>query len=315
MARPRVSVVVPTFNRRDLVIKAIDSIRAQTLPVEEIIVVDDGSTDGTQDALEGRFGAAVTYVRQANAGVSAARNRGIALARGQYVSFLDSDDEWLPEKTLRQAQWLDEHPDFAMVLCDVMRVTREGQPIDVMRRREFIPEDGMVLRWVLRNPSLVPASIMLRREALEEVGGFNPSLRTAEDIDFHLRVAARWPIGVVSESLVRAMREHDGLSALPGTYDDYQGVVERFVAEQRGRTPDADLDSGIAWAAVRNARGLILCARWNEAVRLAMRALTHAHDWPVRSAALKLTSLALRRVVAMARGGFASIARGLPAGG
>ncbi|MBK8743116.1 MAG: glycosyltransferase family 2 protein [Betaproteobacteria bacterium] len=300
--RPRVSVIIPTYNRRDLVLNAIGSVLAQTLPVDEIIVVDDGSGDGTADALQRHFGSRVLYVRQDNAGVAAARNHGLAIARGDYLALLDSDDEWLPEKNSRQVQWLDAHPDFGMVLCDVIRVTKGGEIVDVFRRREFIPEDGLVLRWVLRNPALAPVSAMIRRGVLADIGGFNTGLRTAEDIEFHLRVARRWPIGVVSESLVRAMRGHDGLSALASTYDDYQGVVERFVAECRGDVPDEDLDAGLAWACVRNARGMLLQGRWMDARRLTLRALRHAPDWAVRREALLLLPLALRRGMARARG-------------
>ena len=302
MTRPRVSVVIPTYNRRDLLLRAIDSVRAQTLPVEEVIVVDDGSTDGTGEAVRDRFGPGITYLRQDNAGVSAARNRGLAAARGEYLALLDSDDEWLPEKTLRQTQWLDEHPSFGMVLCDVIRVTQDGRLIDVFRRREFIPEDGLVLRWVLRNPALAPVSAMFRREVIDTIGGFDTNLRTAEDIEFHLRLAARWPIGIVSESLARAMRDHDGLSALAGTYDDYQNVVERFVAQSRGSVPDADLDAGLAWACVRNARGHIIGGRWARAGRLTLRAFEHATDWRTRLGAFQLLPLALRRALAKARG-------------
>ena len=302
MARPKVSVIIPTYNRRDLLVRAIDSVLAQTLPVEEIIVIDDGSTDGTGEALRGRFGSRLICLRQDNAGVSAARNRGITMAQGEYLSLLDSDDEWLPEKTLRQVRWLDAHPAFGMVLCDVLRVTLEGQLVDVFRRREFIPEDGRVLRWVLRNPALAPLSAMFRREVIDTVGGFDANLRTAEDIEFHLRVAREWPIGVVSEALARATRGHDGLSSLPGTYDDYQDVMEGFVASSRGKVPDVDLDAGLAWACVRNARGLIFLDQWAKAWRLTLRALGHAPDWGVRGAALALLPLSLRRAGAKAFG-------------
>lgn len=302
MARPRVSVIIPTYNRRALVPHAIRSVLAQTLPVEEILVVDDGSTDGTAEALQREFGARLTFVRQENAGVSAARNRGLAMAQGEFLSLIDSDDVWLPGKTMRQVQWLEAHPGFGMVLCDVERVDSSGRRINVFRRREFIPEDGPVLKWVLRNPALVPASALFRREVYESVGGFDAGLRTAEDIDFHLRVARRWPIGVVSETLARALRDHDGLSALAQTYDDYQHVVERFVAGCRGEVPDPDLDAGLAHASVRNARGHIFAGRWKDAAGLAMRGVRFAPDWTVRRQALGLLPLALRRVLAQARG-------------
>jgi hypothetical protein len=142
---------------------------------------------------------------------------------------------------------------------------------------------------------------MFRREVLADVGAFNTELRTAEDIEFHLRVARKWPVGVVSESLVRAMRGHDGLSALANTYDDYQLVVERFVVECRGEVPDQDLDAGLAWACVRNARGLLFAGQWARAQRLALRALRYSTDWRVRRDATLLLPLALRCALATVR--------------
>ena len=295
MPQPKVSVIIPTFNRRDLVRKAIDCVLAQTHPVEDIIVIDDGSTDGTAEAIEAGYGSRVRLVRQQNAGVSAARNRGLALARGEYLSLLDSDDLWLAEKTARQVRWLDAHPDFGMVLCDIMQVDGEGRDIGPIHRRDFIPEDGRVLRWVIRQPALAPLSAMFRREVYEDVGGFDTSLRTAEDIDFHLRVARRWPIGVVSEVLVRAMRGHEGLSALAQTYDDYQRVIERFAGECRGELPDADLDAGLALSTLRNARGYVFHRRWAGALRLCARAVRLSPTPAVTRQALSVAALGARR--------------------
>lgn len=302
MSRPKVSVIIPTFNRSELVPRAIDCVLAQTFPVEDIIVVDDGSTDGTAEALERRYGGRIRLLQQPNAGVSAARNRGLAIAEGEYLSLLDSDDLWLPAKTERQVRWLDAHPGFGMVLCDIMQVDRDGNDIGPIRRRDFIPEDGTVLKWVLRQPSLAPLSAMFRREVYETVGGFDAGLRTAEDIDFHLRIARRWPIGVLSEELVRAMRGHDGLSSLVQTYGDYQAVFERFVAQCRGEVPDADLEAGLAFASLRNARGLIFHRRWVEAFGLWARALRHATDRAVAMQALGVAALAARRAAAGAFG-------------
>ena len=123
-------------------VRAIDSALAQTRRVDEIVVVDDGSTDGTEAVLRERYGDRIRYVHQANAGVSAARNHGMAIAQGRYFALLDSDDEWLPEKTARQVEWMQAHPDFGMVLCDVERVDGEHRLIDIFRRRDTIKEDG-----------------------------------------------------------------------------------------------------------------------------------------------------------------------------
>lgn len=292
-----VSAIIPTYNRRDLVLRAIDCVLAQTRPVAQVIVVDDGSSDGTREALAARYGDRIEYVWQANAGVSAARNHGLSLARGRYLALLDSDDEWLPEKTQRQVEWLEARPDYGMVLCDVLRVNADGSPIDRFRRREQLPEDGQVLRWVLRNPALAPVSAMLRRAVYERLGGFDASLRTAEDLDFHLRVARHFPIGVIDEPLARAIRGHDGLSSLPQTYDDYVVVMERAAADARGVVDDSDIRDALFGAYWRNARGMVLQRRWRDALTLARKAWRLPANGTQRRALLGLLPLGLRATI------------------
>lgn len=293
-------MIIPTWNRRELVQRALRSVLAQTRAVDEIIVVDDGSTDGTAEALAAAFGDRIVYVRQSNAGVSAARNRGLALARGRFLTLLDSDDEWLPDKTRLQREWLDAHPDFGMVLCDVERVGPDGARIDVLSRRRALPEDGFVLGHLLRDPALVPASVMLRREVHAAVGGFDESLATAEDLDWHLRIGARFPIGVVEQPLVRALRGHDGLSSLARTWDDYLAVMTRAVDGARPMVDARTCDAALANACVRGARGMVHARRWGEAWRLVRRAWRL--DPARRGELLGLVPLALRRVVAALRG-------------
>jgi glycosyltransferase involved in cell wall biosynthesis len=295
-----VSAIIPTWNRRELVQRAVRSVLAQTEPVDEIIVVDDGSTDGTGEALAAAFGDRITYVRQANAGVSAARNRGLALARGRLLALLDSDDEWLPEKTRLQREFLDAHPGFGLVLCDVQRVGLDGTPQDVLRRRDQLPEDGRILRHVLREPALVPASAMVTREAYAAIGGFDEALATGEDLDWHLRIAARFPIGVVQQPLVRAVRGHDGLSALARTWDDYRRVMERSIEAARTTLDARSCDEALALASLRLARGMIFSSRWGEAVAMARRAWRL--DPALRGQVAGLAPLAARRIAARLRG-------------
>jgi len=296
-----VSVIIPTYNRRELVQRAIGTVLAQTRPVQEIIVVDDGSTDGTGQALASAFGERIRVVRQDNAGVSSARNHGLRLARGRYLALLDSDDEWLPTKTQRQIEWLEARPDYGMALCDVVRMDAGHHDVELFRRRELLPEDGHILKWVLLQPSLVPASVMMRREVFETVGGFDESLATGEDLDFHLRVAARWPIGIVEEPLVRAMRGHDGLSSLARTYDDYVRVIERAAAAAQGTVDEVDRRRALARAYARNARGMVYLRRWNDAWALARKAWHHEPDTAARVALLRLLPFAARRILAAMR--------------
>jgi glycosyltransferase involved in cell wall biosynthesis len=292
-----VSAIIPTYNRRDLVIRAIESVLAQTRSVEEIVVIDDGSTDGTGDILRERYGDRIRYVYQPNAGVSAARNHGMSIAQGRYFALLDSDDEWLPEKTARQIEWMEAHPDFGMVLCDVERIDAQRRVIDIFHRREVIREDGWALRWIIHNPALAPASAVLRREVFADIGGFDESLRTAEDIDFHLRIAHRWRIGVIEAPLVRAMRGHDGLSAESSTYDDYVRVVERAVEHARDKVDAAELDRALAATYARNARGLLIQKRWREGCRMAAQAWRLTPDAALRRDLLRLIPFGLRRAV------------------
>ena len=301
MTAPTISAVITTFQRRALVAEAIRSALAQTQPVDELIVVDDGSSDGTGEAIDREFGDRIRYVWQENAGVSAARNRGLAMARGQLLALLDSDDRWHADKNRLQSAWLEEHPGYGMVLSDVARVDGEGRPIDILRRRAAIPEDGDVLRWVLRDPVLVPASAMFRREVIESVGGFDTTLATAEDLDFHLRVARDWKIGVIERPLVTAMRGHDGLSATAGSYADYVLVFERFIPTVGQRLPSSVLGAALALACRRSARGLLQEGRWSEAWRLIRRAWSVAPPLRERLRLLCLTSIAARRAAAQVK--------------
>jgi len=135
------------------------------------------------------------------------------------------------------------------------------------------------------------------------VGGFDETLATGEDLDFHLRVAGRWPIGIVELPLVRAMRGHDGLSSLARTYDDYVRVIERAAALAAGNVAKADIERALARAYARNARGMVYLRRWQAAWVLACKAWRLEPEAAARSELLGLMPLAARRVVARLRRG------------
>ncbi len=261
MTAPLVSTVIPTFNRRELVVRAIDSALAQTWPAQELIVVDDGSTDGTAQMLRERYGERLRCVSQSNGGVSKARNRGMGLATGAYIALLDSDDTWDRTKLEKQVAWLEARPDYGLVLNDVQRVDRHHAPMDVFHRRAVIASDGDALEALLRNPAFVPASALFRRSVLERVGGFDETLRTAEDLEFHLRIAAEFKIGVIEELLTYAMRGHDGLSSADHTDSDYVGVMERFLISHRERISPEARRSALFVTYERNARSAMSSGR------------------------------------------------------
>lgn len=255
--RPLVSVIIPSYNRAGLLRRALASVAAQTYPHDliETIVVDDGSTDDTRAVVAREF-AGVRYIHQANAGVSAARNRGLREASGGVLAFLDSDDLWLPEKLAAQVDKLTAHPELGLVVTDVLRRNINGAQ-DTLRRRDTIPSDGFALHTIAAHPALVPSSVAMRRDVYEELGGFDPQLRTAEDIDYMLRVARLYPIGVIEAPLTVAARGlEDGLNAAAGTYKDYLFVMERFFDEYRDELPAAVRHTALARARARFARGL-----------------------------------------------------------
>lgn len=210
MMPPVVSVVIPSYNRAGCIGEAIDSVLAQTYPDYEIIVVDDGSTDETREVLA-RYGDRISYIYQENAGVSAARNRGIKEARGEWIAFLDSDDEWVPEKLKKQLQCLDRYPDACGVVCDseifaddavkrlfeLRRVASDGDPCQLESRPLIRVLDAQFCTptWVFR------------KSAISMAGGFDESISLYEDIDFSARVALEGSWCVVNEPLVRVMRK------------------------------------------------------------------------------------------------------------
>lgn len=291
-----VSTIIPTYNRKDDVAIAVRTALAQTHPQQELIVVDDGSTDGTREYLEAEHGSRLRILRTGRAGVSGARNHGMAAAQGDYIALLDSDDEWLPGKLEAQVRYLEARPDFGMVLTDVAQMDRQRQTYDVLRRRDAIPEDGNVLKYVLRQPALAPSSALLRRQVIEDVGMFDTALPTAEDIDFHLRVALRWKIGVIAEPLTRAMRGHDGLSSLPRTYADYMSVLDRFTTRHQ-EIPADDRRAGWWAATLRNLRGLLVSGHVGDAWSVGRRAASSARGLSDVADLLRMTPLAAKVVV------------------
>jgi hypothetical protein len=188
---PRVSVVITLYNLRAFVAEAIDSVFAQTLPRGDVeaIVVDDGSTDGG-DAVARAHGARV--LRQANRGLPAARNAGLAAARGPFVLFLDADDRLRPEMLAAVLAALEHRPDLGLVYTGVQCIDLRGAPLP-QRGWPRVEEDPLA-RLVLGNVFPVHAAVV-RREAVLAVGGFDETLAAAEDWDLWLRLArtgVRW---------------------------------------------------------------------------------------------------------------------------
>lgn len=196
MAPPEVSVVIPTFNRASLVLEAVESVFRQTFKDYELIVVDDGSTDGTQEILrpyETRLG----YLFQENRGVSAARNAGIERARGRWVAFLDSDDLWLSEKLEKQMTFLARHPDALIVQTGEVWI-RKGQKVNPRKKHQKF--SGDIFAPSLKLCLVSPSAVVIRKDLFEEVGLFDETMPACEDYDLWLRIAARRPVFFVGRT-------------------------------------------------------------------------------------------------------------------
>lgn len=192
MAAPRVSVVMPAYNCAATVREAVDSVLAQDGVDMELIVVDDGSTDGTRDVLAG-YGKRLRLLRQANGGPAAARNRALAIARSEYIAFLDADDVWLPGKLRTQLDYFAAHSDIDVVYGNWLRWHASEPRPAAPPEDEGIDEDasGWIYTGMLLDSMIHSITALVRRNVIDAVGGFDESLRTGEDYDFWLRVTRR----------------------------------------------------------------------------------------------------------------------------
>jgi glycosyltransferase involved in cell wall biosynthesis len=243
---PTVSAVIPVHNGQAYLAQAIDSVLSQSCPVVDCLVIDDGSTDATPDVVS-RFGEAVTYVRQARAGVSSARNHGARLARGALVAFLDHDDVWLPDKLALQTDTL-QRGDPTMVLCGVEMIDSAGAPLGCKRlRADSDLVTGMLLFDGTETVSCSSTGLM-RRETLLAMGGFDPALGMSADWDLLMRVLLEGKIDYVDRPLVR-YRVHDAgmsRSVKPMERDMTQAFAKAFA---HPRLPDALHDQrGLAYS-------------------------------------------------------------------
>ena len=190
--RGLVSVVVPAYGHRDFVRATLESVFAQTYPDVEVIVVDDGSPDDTADLVRPLVAAGrVRLVSQANQGQGAARNRGLAEARGELVAFLDDDDLWPPEVVERHVAALRAEPEAVLVYGDYVRLRPDGTLTE--RWEEPRPSGDAYDGFRLRNHMISPGQALMRTEAVRAVGGFDASIRGSDDWDLWLRLARRGP--------------------------------------------------------------------------------------------------------------------------
>jgi len=225
---PLVAVIIPTFNRAALLERAVQSVLHQTFRDFELVVVDDGSTDNTAElpVFKNPDPRLCSIRLPENRGVSAARNAGVKATTAPWLAFLDSDDEWLPEKLEKQVRWTQLHPDMYIVQTREIWI-RHGRRVNPPKTHEKI--EGDLFAASLERCMITPSSVMLRRTLFELAGGFNESFQACEDYDLWLRITCRCPAGLVVEYLLKRYGGHaDQLSATVPVLDRFriQSVID-----------------------------------------------------------------------------------------
>ena len=208
---PEVSVIIPTYNRAEKVIRAITSVLEQTFSDFEILVIDDGSTDGTQETVS-RLKGPINYIAHpSNRGVSAARNTGIINSNAPLIAFLDSDDHWLPEKLQVQTEFF--QTNTRILVCQTEEIwIRNGRRVNPMKKH--LKPSGNIFEPSLKLCLVSPSAVMLRRSVFDEIGLFDESLPACEDYDLWLRIGCQHPVHLIQTPLIIKEGGHpDQLSA------------------------------------------------------------------------------------------------------
>ena len=216
---PTVSAIIPTHNRSQTVLRALRSVYAQRILVNEVIVIDDGSSDDTVARIQAEF-PGVILICQTQHGVSHARNRGIDAAQGEWLAFLDSDDEWLPIKVETQLNAVRNNPSSRICHSNEIWI-RNGRRVNPMNKHR--KHGGWIFEHCLPRCVISPSSVLLHRSAIEEFGNFDESLPVCEDYDLWLRLTATLPVMHIPKPLIKKYGGHaDQLSGSRWGMDRYR---------------------------------------------------------------------------------------------
>lgn len=233
---PTVSVIIPLFNGKEVIGRTIESAVAQTYQDREIILVDDGSTDGSADIVK-TFGHKVRYRHFENGGVAKARNRGIRLANGRFIALLDHDDLWAPTKLEKQVRFLERHPAIGMVVTDVAHIDRNGCLTGEIGRG-FNPNENFA-RLFVHGYVPTPSAAMIRRSVFDKVGFFDERFHSAglDDHELWARVAGDCDIAGIPEPLTfhRAGKKKSAAIGLEHRAILISTLLERFGWEREKR--------------------------------------------------------------------------------
>ena len=215
----KISVIIPTYNRKKTLARAIPSVINQSLSPFEILIIDDGSNDGTEEWVKENF-QNIKYIYQNNHGVSSARNLGIENAYGDWVAFLDSDDEWLPNKLYEQVKAIDSNPEMKFFHTNEIWI-RNGVRVNQMKKHKKY--GGYIFEKCLDICRVSPSSVLIQKEVFDNIGIFDESLRVCEDYDLWLRITSKYPVVFLDIPLIYKYGGHaDQLSKVNDGIESYR---------------------------------------------------------------------------------------------
>lgn len=262
-----ISVVVPAWNSEAFIEKAAQSVLAQELLPDEIIIVDDGSADGTPAVVEKLIAGQkdkkprIKYIRQANQGPAVARNTGVKNAAGDYIAFLDADDRWLPARLKKQMSVLRERPEAGMVCSGRLRVDESTGQKAIDCAGSKLSDDSYRDLWT-RGNYVVTSTVLARKKCFDAVGGFDEDPRAlgSEDAEMWLRIAEKYPIIYINEALVEYLVRQGGInrSNIRRSYESAAFIIRKHEPEFRRRYQDAAPVIRDKWGRVYQAWGMTL---------------------------------------------------------
>lgn len=298
---PRVSVIIPTYNCAHYLGQAIESVLSQTYTDLEILVIDDGSRDNTAD-VAARYGSRIRYLRQENRGLPAARNAAIQASGSALIALLDADDWWEPTKLEKQMAVLDRQDQIGLVYTDLKVIYDDGAVIPSFLASRPLAKDGYVFEALIESAFILPSTVLLRRSCLDEVGLFDETMRSHEDIELWLRLCHRWKVAGVREPLVNRRQGAQNMTANPALRAEYG--VKTF---QKALTI-SDLTAGQRLALQRKLRTAYFELAYyffevgdGRSCRQSLAKSLDQGQWDARARRFYLLSLLPRGVVSLAR--------------